>query len=161
MAASIWFERKDGGHNVCQIEAPGGAQPIGASSKPLKSKPGATVQPTKVHAPRLCRRLPNVSRHDRLRAFARGKVRPERHALDGVVLGGRDLESERRSGVVMPGLDRIDPVPVRALAARKQEVDRGRCRAPALHRAGVAERLAKMSALGMRLEIEQANHIGG
>jgi len=109
---------------------------------------GAADQSPRAEA---CRRLPNVSRHDRLRAFARGKVRPERHALDGVVLGGGDLESERRSGVVMPGLDRIDPVPVRALAARKQEVDRGRRRAPALHRAGVAERLAKMSALGMRL----------
>src|SRR3954464_6450370 len=55
------------------------------------------------------RRLPDVSRHDRLRALATGKVGPQRHAVDGIVLIVRDLEPERRSGVVMPCLDRIDP----------------------------------------------------
>ena len=108
----------------------------------------------------LCR-LPGVSRHDRLRAFARGKVGPERYALDGAVHVGRDLEPERRSGVIMPGLDRIDPVPVRALAACEQEIDRGGCRACAVHYSGVAKRLAKMPALGVRLEVEEADDIGG
>jgi hypothetical protein len=107
------------------------------------------------------RRLPNVSRHDRLRAFATGKVGTQRHAVDGTVHVGRDLEPERRSGVVMPCLDRIDPVPVRALTARKQEIDRGRYRACAVHGPGVAKRLAKMPAFGVRPELEQANDVGG
>src|SRR6516165_61066 len=38
----------------CRYEAAGGAQPFGASSKPLKSNPGATVQLNSVHSPRLC-----------------------------------------------------------------------------------------------------------
>src|SRR6516225_11556173 len=38
----------------CCYEAAGGVQSFGASSKPLKSNPGATVQLNSVHSPRLC-----------------------------------------------------------------------------------------------------------
>jgi hypothetical protein len=70
-------------------------------------------------------------------------------------------EPEGRSSVVMPGLDRIDLVPMRALSARKQVIDRRQCRACAVHGSGVAERLAKMPALGVGLEVEQADDVGG
>jgi len=102
-----------------------------------------------------------VRRHDRLRALAGGKIASQRHALDptpGIV---RNLELKRRAGMIVPGLGRIDPVPVRALAARQQKIDRGRCRAPAFDGPRVTKRLAEMPALGMRLEIEQADHLGG
>jgi len=63
--------------------------------------------------------------------------------------------------VVEPGFDRIDLVPVRALAAREQIIGHGRGRACAIHLPGVAERFAKMPAFGVRLEVEQADHLGG
>jgi len=72
-----------------------------------------------------------------------------------------EFEQQRRACVEVPHLGGIDPVPVRALAARQQEIDRGRGRAAAVDAPGVAESLAEMSALGMRLEIEAANYIGG
>jgi hypothetical protein len=66
----------------------------------------------------------------------------------------RNRELERRAGVIVPAFGRVDLVPMRALAAREQIVDRGRDRARTVHPARVAEGLAIMSALGMRLEIE-------
>src|SRR4051812_27308243 len=60
----------------------------------------------------------------------------------------------------MPDLDRVDAMPVRAFAACKQEIDRGR-NGTAIDRPGIAKRLAEMSALGMRFEIEQADDFGG
>src|SRR5262249_52387439 len=58
-------------------------------------------------------------------------------------------------------LDRVEAMPVGALAAREEEIDRRRGRAAALDAAGVAKRLAEMSALRMRLEIEQPDDVGG
>jgi len=60
----------------------------------------------------------------------------------------------------VPDLDRIDAMPVRALPARQQVIDRGRVRALALVSA-IAECFAEMSALGMRLQPQQADDIGG
>ena len=60
--------RSDHGAESC------GDQFSGASSKPLKSKPGATVQPHERPVAERLRRLPGVSRHDRLRPFAAGKI---------------------------------------------------------------------------------------
>jgi len=63
---------------------------------------------------------------------------------------------------IRAALDRIDAVPVRTLAARQQKVDRGRGGAAAIHGARVAEGLAKVPALGMRLELQQADYrVGG
>ena len=76
------------------------------------------------------RRLPSMSWHDRLRALASSKIVAERNAFD-VSLALRDFERERRAGMPVPNFDRIDAMPVRALAARQQKVDRGRCRAVA------------------------------
>src|SRR5580658_6002605 len=59
----------------------------------------------------------------------------------------------------MPDFDRIDPVPMRAFAARQQKIDRGRCRAPALDLARVAKHLAEMAALRMRFQIEQPDDV--
>src|SRR6185312_9187881 len=65
---------------------------------------------------------------------------------------------ERRAGVVMPDLVGIDPMPVRALAGLQQEVDGGR---GAARLVGRAVHLAKMPALGMRLQPEAGNDLGG
>src|SRR5262249_27414147 len=94
-------------------------------------------------------------------ALAGDKIGPERQARDRSLRVRRDLELERCPRVVEPSLDRIDLVPVRALAAREQKIGHGRGRARAIHLTGVAERFAKMSAFGMRLEVEQADQLGG
>src|SRR6202035_4961179 len=60
------------------------------------------------------RRLPGVSRHDRLRSLPGGKIAAERHTRDGS-LALRDFEFKWRARVPMPNFDRIDAVPVRAL----------------------------------------------
>ena len=72
----------------------------------------------------------------------------------------RDGQFERRSGVPMPDLRRVNAVPPRSFAALEQEIDRRRSRAP-IDRAGVAEGLAIMPALGVRLEVEQADDVFG
>src|SRR6195256_3990769 len=51
-------------------------------------------------------------------------------------------------------------MPMGALAAGEQEIDRGRGRA-SIARALVAKRLAKMPALGMRPQVEQPDDVGG
>jgi hypothetical protein len=61
----------------------------------------------------------------------------------------------------VPHLGGIDPVPVRAFILREQEIDRRRCRAAVRIGARVAECLAKMPAFRMRLEIQQADDVGG
>src|SRR5882757_5677413 len=61
----------------------------------------------------------------------------------------------------MPDLDRIDAMPVRTLAARQQEIDRGRPRTAAGIGAGIAKRLAIMPAFRMRLEFEPRDDLGG
>src|SRR3954452_11399616 len=62
--------------------------------------------------------------------------------------------------MVVPDLHRIDAMPVRAFAACQQKVDRRRGGAPTGVSAAVPERLAKMPAFGMRLEIELADDLG-
>ncbi len=140
-------------HRPCRY----GDHPGGANSKPLKSKPGATVQPQSVQSPSDCGRLPGLSRHDGLRLFAGREIGAERQALDTSRLGG-DFERKRRAGVPMPDLDRIDAVPVRALAASEQKIDRGRSSA-AVALPARRESFAEMPALRMRLKVEQPDHI--
>ena len=62
-----------------------------------------------------------------------------------------NVQDKRAAGVIMPGLDRIDPVPVRAFSARQQEIDRGGERASAAIDARIAKGFAIMPAFGMRL----------
>jgi hypothetical protein len=52
-------------------------------------------------------------------------------------------------------------MPVRALAARQQEIDCGRGRASVRVGARVLKGLAIVSALGVRLEIKRTDHFGG
>ena len=73
-------------------------------------------------------------------------------AFDAVA---RDRQRQRRAGMPMPDLDRIDAMPMRSLAARQQEIDRGRGRASLGVHIGIAERLAIMPAFRMRLQVEQ------
>jgi hypothetical protein len=61
---------------------------------------------------------------------------------------------------MVPDLDRVDAVPVRALTAREQEIDGGG-EDPSIDRARVAERLAIVPTFRMRLERQQADHVGG
>src|SRR5208283_1939441 len=97
-------------------------------------------------------------RHRELRNFAGMDVGAEPHdLLFGAV---HHFELERCAGVIMPDLDGIDAMPVRAFAARQQEIDRGGGGAAVDH-ARVAERLAVVAALGVRRERERTDDIGG
>ncbi len=60
------------------IRRPAGRRQLEA----LEKKPGATVQPTSVHAPQAFRRLPGMRRDDRLRPLAVGEIRAERDRRD-------------------------------------------------------------------------------
>src|SRR5262249_43722287 len=95
-----------------------------------------------------------------LRALAGGEIRPEREALDRAVPAHRGLKQHRSARIPVPDLDRIDAVPVRALACREQKVDRRR-RGAAADAARITKRLAEMSAFRMRLQVEQADDVGG
>src|ERR1700678_327640 len=101
-----------------------------------------------------------MSGNDALRPLARDKIASERDAFTGA--GCRsDVQSQRRAGMPVPDFRRVDPVPVGAFAAREQKEDRRRGGTIARHRRVVAERLAEMTALRMRPEIEQPDHVGG
>ena len=67
--------------------------------------------------------LPGLRRHDRLRYFAGGEIGTEPDAASAIAIG--DLQHQRAAGVIVPDLHRIDAMPVRAFAARQQEIDRG------------------------------------
>src|SRR5262249_37354302 len=67
---------------------------------------------------------------------------------------------QRRARVIVPGLDRIDAMPVRAFATRQQEIDRGRIGASLRVVALVAKRLAIMPAFRMRLQLEPRDDVG-
>jgi hypothetical protein len=97
-------------------------------------------------------------RHDRLRPVASGEIGAEPKALALSVL--HRLKQQRCAAVPMPGLDRIDAVPVRALATREQKINSSRSRAT-LDEPRVAKAFSVMPALGMRLQIEQADYVGG
>jgi hypothetical protein len=61
----------------------------------------------------------------------------------------------------VPDLDRIDPVPMRALAARQQKIDRRRDRAGTLDGFAIFERLAVVPAFRMRFQIEKLDDLRG
>lgn len=103
--------------------------------------------------------LPGTCRHGCLRTFARCEIATQRHAFDTTRL--RDFQRERRARIPMPNLDRVNAMPVRALAACKQEVDCGGCGAAALNVLHIAKGLAEMPALGMRFQIEKPNDVVG
>src|SRR6185503_3829522 len=103
------------------------------------------------------RRLPDAARHDGLRQLALVEVDADAHMAHALAVAA-EREFERRAGVVMPDLVGIDPMPVRALAGLQQEVDGGR---GAARLVGRAVHLAKMPALGMRLQPEAGNDLGG
>src|SRR4029078_11051355 len=102
--------------------------------------------------------LPGVRRHDRLGLLAGRKVRPELETPLPVIVS--DLQRQRASRVIVPDLDGVDAVPVRTLAARQQEMDRGRPRPAICVCAGIAKRLLIMRALRMRLQIEPRDDLG-
>src|SRR5262249_39628336 len=104
--------------------------------------------------------LPGAHRHNSLRPFAGGEIGAERHRVRRAAFMG-DLQGQRRAGVVMPDLDRIDAMPVRAVAAPEQEIDRGRMRAAIAVDGLVAEGLAIVAALRMRPELETRDDLGG
>src|SRR6202023_898354 len=95
--------------------------------------------------------LPRLCRHDGLRRLARGEIGAEPECARAIAVG--DLQLEHAAGMIVPDLDRIDAMPVRTLTPRQQEIDRGGDGSFVRVKAGIAKRLAKMSALGMRLEV--------
>src|SRR5258707_214229 len=94
------------------------------------------------------RRLPGARGHRHLWNFARGNIAAEPDDFFSCPIDHGQLE--RRTGVKVPDLDRVDSMPVRAFAAGEQEQDRGRGGA-AVDLAGIAESLAVMPAFRVRL----------
>src|SRR5262245_14621708 len=99
-----------------------------------------------------------MRRHDGLRLLAGGKVGLKPDGRGAAVRA--DAKHQRRAGIPMPGLDRVDAMPMRALAAPEQKIDCGRS-GTAFDHSRIAERFAEMSAFRMRLEIEQADDVLG
>src|SRR5580698_11406909 len=60
----------------------------------------------------------------------------------------------------MPRLNRVDPMPVRALAACQQKINRRRSSA-AVNGVTIAKRLAEMPAFRMRFQIKQPDDVTG
>src|SRR5262245_42030355 len=130
-----------------------GSKSWGASSRPPKSKPGATVQPSTVHAPRpraLCQACAGTAACGARLCANRGRA--------GIYAAPR-FEQEWRPAR-LPKLGRIDLVPARNLARLHQEQDRGRVR-PAVRPCRVAERLAEPTPFRMRLEVMLPDHVLG
>jgi hypothetical protein len=98
--------------------------------------------------------LPRPRRHDRLRHFAGGEIGTKPDAAAAPVIG--HLQAKRAACVIMPDLHRIDAMPVRALAARQQEIDRGRERPAVGVRARVAKSLAKCPPSGCGCNLSRA-----
>jgi hypothetical protein len=69
-----------------------------------------------------------MGRHNALRTLARRKIAPKPDAFTSLIV--RDLKFERRTGVPVPYLYRVDAVPMGALAApagnRSRSMQRGR-----------------------------------
>ena len=103
------------------------------------------------------RGLPCAGGYDALGPLARGKIGTETNGLCHAAIVNAQREWCAR--VPVPSLDSVDAVPVRALTARQQEIDRGRGGATAIHGASVAERLAIVPALRVGLEIEQPDDV--
>ena len=134
-----------------------GSHPGGASSKPANSNAGATVQPTSVNGP-----VDTADCQAPAGTVAWGRWPDARSglrvAVSGRLTGHGDAELERRAGVVVPGLGRVDPVPVRALPGAEQEVDRG---AGPPGRGPVPPRLGVPAALGMGLQPQRLDDLVG
>src|SRR3546814_19375239 len=63
----------------------------------------------------------DLHRHDALRPLAGGDVGTERQLRHGGAGFCREAEPQGRAGMPVPDLDRLDAVPVRALARLEQE----------------------------------------
>jgi len=101
-----------------------------------------------------------MRRDDRLRPFACAQIDSQCHRLRRLAVL-RDQQAQRAAGVIVPDFGGVDPVPMRALTARQQEIDRGRCSAAAGVSPAVAKRFAIVSALRMRLQVEARDDLGG
>jgi hypothetical protein len=103
--------------------------------------------------------LPRVRRDDSLWALAGDKIVAQLNHLVAPVCC--DFKFERRAGVKVPDFGGIDAVPLRAFPAREQKINRGRRGTAAIDLAYIAEDLAEMSTLRMRLQIQQSDDLGG
>ena len=152
MAGSTW--RKAATPRWSKLKAPSPSAPVRSLRTESPARPcnrPASSRPA-------LRGLPRAHRHHALRPFALARSGPSMMSLRFFPV--RDLKPQRRAGIPMPGLHRIDPVPVRAFAAREQEIDRGRDRTLAVDGAAVAKCFAIMSAFRMRPKAENADDVG-
>src|SRR5215468_10837427 len=131
--------------------------------KAFKLKSGRDRAANEGPGPKRFGRLPHACIDHRLRSLAGQQIGSKPHAVDAAISG--QPEHERRTGVVVPDLRRVEVMPVRALARAEQEIDRGRNATFGLARpqgsCRIAEGLAIMSPLRMRLEVEQADDLAG
>src|SRR5262249_58706141 len=70
-----------------------------------------------------------------------------------------DLRMQGRAGIQMPDRGGSEPMPVRALAAGQQKIDRRRSCAAIAGLLFIAKGLAKMSALGMRFQRQHPDDV--
>jgi hypothetical protein len=94
-----------------------------------------------------------------LRHVAGGEIGTKPDAALVPIIG--NLQTQRAAGVIMPDLHRVDAMPVRAFAARQQEIDRGGERAAVGIEAAVAKRFAIVATFGMRLQFQPRDDVGG
>ena len=99
-----------------------------------------------------------MRRHGRVRMVAFMPIRAEPVFVPRLAM--LHFEQERRAAMPVPKLRRIDAVPARHLSRLQQKENGGGMRAAMLP-ALVAERLAELPALGMRLEPELRDDLVG
>src|SRR3546814_5757590 len=101
----------------------------------------------------------DLHRHDALRPLAGGDVGTERQLRHGGAGFCREAEPQGRAGMPVPDLDRIDAVPVRALARLQQEIDRRRARPAGGVGLRITEGLGEIPTFGMRLQAERGDDL--
>src|SRR5215467_8436686 len=129
----------------------------GREFESLERKSGCDSASGQCPGTKALRGLPGACRHRHLRYLARMDVGAQ---TENLFLGTVDhFELERRAGVIVPDFDRVDPMPMRAFAARQQKENRGGGGA-AVNLPWVAEGFAIVPALRVWLESERAYHFG-
>src|SRR5580692_8340108 len=105
-------------------------------------------------------RLPSLRGDNDLGSCAPHEVGSESQPCCRARIMQRYLQLKRGAGMIVPDLHSIDLVPAGALTSRQQEINGARCGPRIADLEPIAKGFTKMATFGMRLEIEQLNHLG-
>src|SRR6202045_1605099 len=105
-------------------------------------------------------RLPSLRWDNDLRSCAPHEVGSESQPCCRARIMQRNLQFKSGAGMIVPDLHSIDLVPAGALTSRQQEINGARCGPRIADLEPIAKGFTKMATFGMRLEIEQLNHLG-